>query len=232
MISPSMVPAVRKLNGLYNKNVEGDVSILDTPEAAASHEGSHATNWATPSGGYEARYAPNSPTLPITFFFKSPKERQKILDKLNNDTLKTHRVAWSPRATAVAPAEARLQDAFLNAPDGTVRNSDHTYPLHGGAEATQVLNSLKMQAIAMNGGVAPTTEKGWRKAFKHLATTRPETLEQFRFLSYITPQDADKETALKTRERVLDNILNELFRKNTHGVDSMHQLGNRMERIA
>lgn len=215
-----------KLNGLYNKNVDGDIRALDTPEAAASHEASHGTNWAHPMAGYNARYAPNIDSrLQWKLLFSSPEEQKRILDNL---TVKTQRV-HSPSERLISPAERRLQDAFLNAPDGSVEHSDHTYPLHGGAEATQVLNSLKMQAIALNGGQAPVTEKGWRKAFQHLVDTKPETLEQFRFVSYITPQDADRETAINTRHKVLDNIMNELFRKGTSGVDSMRQLGNRAD---
>lgn len=204
-------PMAMKMNGLANKNVKGDGVKLMTPESVAGHEASHGSNWHRPNPTRD-RYRPDV---------------QSIINAMKNGTaVKAQRGEFTPSST---DAMDRLQDAFLNGVKGSGELGDYTYPIYDLAEGSQVLNTLKQQAIALNGGKAPITERGWRKALEHLALTTPTTGEQYRFQSYITPQDADEVTALATRKQVLDKILNELYRKDSKGINTFNQLGSRRE---
>lgn len=214
-----MMKADQKFNGYFNKNVDGDPDKLMTPESVIGHEASHGSNWHGVSSGPGQRYRPTRVRLARLSF--DP-----------NTTLRAGQRVYPggvPVLTVNTAAMDRMQDAFLNGPFNKKKYlGDMTYPLYSPGEASQVLATMKQQAIAMNGGKAPTTERGWRKALEHLAMSKPISGEQYRFQSYITPQDEDKDLALATRKEVIRRILDELYRKDSRGIHSFGQLGNSM----
>lgn len=188
-----------KLNGLYNKNLKGDASKFFNMEQITGHEGSHATNWPHPSSGYGENYI-------------AREGRDSYLaDRTNAPTMDTK-------------AMRRLTRAMEN---GDVGSTDYTYPLHGYPEVTQNLASMKQLAIALNGGRVPQSEAGWRKAFEYIANSDPQSLEQYRFQSYITPQSVTKHVADIYRNQNIKKITDALLKEDGNGVSAMDQLAFR-----
>lgn len=188
-----------KLNGLYNKNLKGDAGKFFNMEQITGHEGSHATNWPHPSSGYGENYTMRDGS-----------------DSYLAD--RTH------KPTADTRTMRRLTRAMEN---GDVDNSDYTYPLHGYPEVTQNLASMKQLAIALNGGRVPQSKAGWRKAFDYIANSDPQSLEQYRFQSYITPQSVTKNVADIYRNQNIKKITDALLKEDGNGVSAMDQLAFR-----
>lgn len=187
----------RIFNGLYNKNVKGDMDKLMSPAQILSHETSHATNVSSPIDGPGHRFKP----------MEGPNGRlvAGVTSNKSEETATMH----------------KIMDAMLNNKGGT---SDMTYPLYRYPEASQSLASMKQLAIALNGGVAPKSKAGWRKAFEHIAQEDPETLEQYRFQSYLTPSSGDTASAVEKRMSNVDKLMDILLREDIHGISPIDQL--------
>lgn len=184
-----------KENGLFNKNVDGQ-SVKDITSTAQilGHEASHAKNTSLPNDGYGWNFFNNW---------------------WNGTAQRTN------RPTDETKIMRDVQNAFLNNGE---QHSDYTYPLHGTSEATQSLASMKQLAIALNGGKAPKTDAGWRKAFNYIAQQSPETLEQFRFQSYLTPQNMSKDVAQIYKKQNVNKLMDILLKKDLKGVSALDQL--------
>lgn len=190
-----------KINGMYNKNVKGDMAKLHSRAQSLGHEESHALNWNSPSDNPENNYR---------------------LDSVDRDGTSTARKTFNKSVETQA-----MKDLVASMENKEWHDSDYTYPLYSSKETSQSLASMKQLAIALNGGRVPRSKAGWRKAFEYIANSDPQTAEQYRFQSYITPQRATSHTAEIYKQQNIKKVLEALLKEDSHGVSAIDQLAFR-----